>query len=102
MKKLIPFKGEGEIIDRLKDGEFFETNKGVRKISLNTEPDTSELIVYINNFDLHAEAKVIYAENNRIDIYGELILTKNTIVNLDGEKSLMIKKGLLMSIYTYQ
>ncbi|PFM04682.1 hypothetical protein COC45_03825 [Bacillus cereus] len=92
VKKRIPFKDEGEIIDRLKDGEFFETHKGVRKLSLNTDPDTSELIVYINNLDLHAEAKVIYAENNRIDIYGEFILTKNTIVNLDGENSLMIKK----------
>ncbi|PFJ17425.1 hypothetical protein COD67_09415 [Bacillus cereus] len=92
VKKLIPIKGDNEIINHPSDGEFFKTDKGVRTFSLKSEADSNDLLMYINNFDVHAEAKVIYAENNRIDIHGEVIFNENDYSNLDGKHSLIIKK----------
>ncbi len=90
VKKLIPF--QGEIVNHLNNGGFFKTQKGVRTISLNNESDSNELLIYINNFDIHAEAKVIYAKDSRIDIHGEIILNENNVFNIDDEHSLIIKK----------
>ncbi|MED1089107.1 CDP-glycerol glycerophosphotransferase family protein [Bacillus paramycoides] len=92
VKKLIPIKGDNEIINHPGNGEFFKTDKGVKTLSLKSEAQSNDLLMYINNFDVHAEAKVIYAENDRIDIHGNIVFNENNCSSLDGKHSLMIKK----------